>query len=255
MSARYDRQVNMPGFGIKAQKKLQNSSVLILGVGGLGCAVATYLSMAGVGRMTLCDGDVVGLSNLNRQFLYTGDDIGKSKVDCAVRAVEKMAPRVKVGGINAYLTSDNADVVVPGTQAGSYSMVLDCLDSFDARKIAIQTCFAHNIPLLHGACEEYQGQVLYMDPGLKDYVCLGCYLEKKQASTPMIHPVWVLGATAGIVGSMMASMAVGALTGTRMLKNNRIYCYDGMCQEIGKLSAHRSAGCPVCGNLGSDAEQ
>ena len=164
---RYNRQLKIPEFGEGAQKRLKSSHALIAGIGGLGCASATYLTVAGVWRITIVDFDVVELSNLNRQVLYGDGDIGEKKVLVAQRKLSQLNPGVEIVPIFARITEQNVFRIISGVQ-----VVLDGLDNFGTRLLVDSACVKHKIPFVHGGVSRFRGLVTTILPG--ETPCLAC---------------------------------------------------------------------------------
>lgn len=204
--SRYSRQILLPEIGEAGQARLDRASVLIVGAGGLGSPVAMYLAAAGVGRIVLVDDDVVSLSNLHRQILYSASDVGRPKVDCAARRLRELNPDVKVDPCMMRLDDSCADGLVRGCD-----LVMDCTDNFPARLVIDRACAAAGVPWVHGAVEAFSGHVaLFGGAGRKRYADLfpditpTDYPPKNQA---------IAGPTAGVVGSIMAAEAMKLLAG------------------------------------------
>ena len=133
---RYSRQIMIPEIGTDGQTRLAQASVLIVGVGGLGSPVATYLAAAGIGRLGLCDNDVVSLSNLQRQILYTSEQIGVPKPDAAYSRLSAMVPELKIDKLTCLLTAENATDIISG-----YDLIIDCSDNFPTRYVLDDACY------------------------------------------------------------------------------------------------------------------
>ena len=141
---RYHRQLLIPEFGEEGQRRLKNSHVIVIGLGGLGCASATYLTAAGVGHITLVDFDRVELSDLNRQVLYWEEDIGEKKVLVAQRKLSKLNPTIEIIPIFAKITKKNVFSIIDGAQ-----VVVDGLDNLATRLIVNSACIKHKIPYIY----------------------------------------------------------------------------------------------------------
>src|SRR5947207_8502961 len=155
---RYSRHILLPEIGVEGQEKLLGSSALVIGAGGLGSPAALYLAAAGVGTITLADGDTVDLTNLQRQILHTTESIGRRKAASGREALEKINPEVKVVPLQQRLKDEGFDALV-----ASSSVVLDCSDNFATRHAVNRACVRHRKPLVSGAAVRFDGQVSVFD--------------------------------------------------------------------------------------------
>ena len=235
---RYRRQLELPGFGQEGQEKLAASSVLVAGLGGLGGPVALYLAAAGVGRLVICDSDVVEASNLNRQILYRTSDLGKSKAVMAGRTLQALNPEIRVESHVIRLDRSNISGV-----AKEVEIVADCLDNIHGRLELNHWCIENNIPLVHGGIEAWGGQLTFIHPPATP--CLACLFREEENKTR----VPVMGSVAGILGSMQALVVINHLTGSEKTLRNRILLLDGQNMEWSGASIGRLEDCPACSNL------
>ena len=219
----YQRHLSLPGFGPEAQGKLKEASVLVVGAGGLGCPALQYLVAAGVGRVGIMDDDVVDPSNLQRQVLYTHDDIGRPKVDVATRRLSKLNPFVEIVPIVARLTRDNAKDTLEG-----YAIVVDGTDSFNTRYLINDACVLFSKTLIYGAIHQFEGQVSVFNLGDgPTYRCL--FPEPPPAgSVPNCAEIGVVGVLPGIIGSMQALEAIKVITGVGDSLSGKLLLYDAM---------------------------
>ncbi|NIW37590.1 MAG: hypothetical protein GWN32_14105, partial [Gemmatimonadetes bacterium] len=155
---RYRRHLNLPEFGVEGQRKLLEGSVLLVGAGGLGCPSALYLAAAGVGRIGLVDDDVVELSNLQRQILYSTPDIGRPKIEVAEERIHALNPEVELETYATRLTSENAMEIL-----GDYDVVVDGTDNFPTRYLTNDACVFLGKPCVYGAILRFEGQVSVFD--------------------------------------------------------------------------------------------
>jgi molybdopterin/thiamine biosynthesis adenylyltransferase len=232
---RYNRQNIIEGFGIEGQQKLKNASVFIAGAGGLGGIIAIYLALAGIGKIGLVDGDIVELSNLNRQILYNESDIGRKKVAVAVPKVKTMNPQVQVIGYDDSITDNNAFEMTAG-----FNLLIDALDNFETRYILNRVAIRRNIPFFHGAVRGFEGRVATIIPGKT--ACLRCIYP--EAPPPVVNPV--LGVTPAVVGGLQATEVIKFLTGLGKLSTDRLMVYDGLSLEFIQVNTRRNPDCPDC---------
>lgn len=204
---RYSRQIMLPEFGEQAQEKLKSARVLIIGAGGLGSPALQYLAAAGVGNLGIMDADVVDMSNLQRQVLFTEDQVGKPKVVCARERLLAMNPDIQVQAIPERLTRENALDFV-----SSYDLVVDGSDNFATRYLVNDACIMTGKPFVYGAIHQYEGQVsLFNFKGGPSYRCI--FPVPDDEPLPSCDEIGVLGVLPGIIGTYQASEAIKALTG------------------------------------------
>lgn len=204
---RYARQTMLAEIGLEGQEKLSKASVLIVGLGGLGAPVSTYLTGAGVGRIGLCDPDTVSLTNLQRQVLYTEETVGMPKVEIARARLQAMSGHTAFDVFPEGLTPENAADMFAG-----YDLVVDCTDNFVSRYLIDDTCAALGKPWIHGAIGEFYGQVAVMN------AVAGCrysdiYPDRERMCSRPRKVAGVLGTVPGVVGAIEASEAIKVLVG------------------------------------------
>lgn len=199
---RYSRQTMLAEIGADGQRRLSQAAVLIVGLGGLGSAAATYLAGAGVGRLGLCDNDTVSLSNLQRQMLYDSRGVGLAKTDEACRRLSAQSPHIRFDLYPQGLTADNADDII-----GQYDIVMDCTDNYRTRYIIDDACARCGKPWVYGSIGEFDGQVAIFGAasGVR-YSDL--YPERGELCALDGQTRGVLGAVPGVVGAIQASEAI-----------------------------------------------
>lgn len=233
---RYSRQLLISGWGLEAQQKLKNSSVFVAGTGGLGSAVLLYLAAAGVGCLRFCDNDRVELSNLNRQILHRTGNIGAHKTDSAMEALGSLNPNVRLVPYRDTITSKNIDRV-----AGDACLMVDCLDNFATRHILNRYSVERSVPLLHAGISDMRGQMTLLQP--PETPCLACFYPSRTKKE--VFPV--VGATAGVIGSLQALEALKFLTGCGDTLRNRLLFWSGREMRFDIISVARNPRCGVCG--------
>ena len=220
---RYDRHLRLPGFGPEAQTRLTNSSVLVVGAGGLGCPVLQYLTAAGVGRIGIADHDKVDLSNLQRQVLYSTADIGKHKAQVAAGKLYAMNPLLKFDVYTTKLTSENAlSILAP------YDIVVDGTDNFPTRYLLNDASILLNKPLIFGSINKFEGQVsIFNYQNGPSYRCL--YPEPPAPGTvPSCSEIGVLGVLPGLIGTLQANEVIKVLTGIGEPLNGKLMILDAL---------------------------
>jgi len=235
---RYNRQLKIPEFGEESQKKLKESHIVIVGMGGLGCASGTYLTAAGVGHITIIDFDVVELSNLNRQVLYGEEEIGEKKVFVAQRKLSKLNPRAEIIPVFATVTEDNISQFMVGAQA-----VLDGLDNFSTRLIVNSACVRHRIPFIHGGVSRFRGLVTTILPG--ETACLACLYPE---GSPGGEGLGVLGVIPAVVANIQALEAIKLLIGYGPSLAGKLFRFNGNDMKFRIDELQRNENCRVCGS-------
>ncbi len=217
---RYSRQTMLKEFGEEGQRKLLSSSVLLVGVGGLGSAVATYLTGAGVGRIGLMDADEVSLSNLQRQILYTEPELGAPKAETAKRRLSAMSSMVKFDVIPEMISEENAAEII-----SRYDLVVDCCDNFPTRFLLDDVCAKLGKTWIHGTIGEFHGQVTVFNyKHHRRYEEL--YPERDALCALPRKPGGVIGVVPGIVGCVEAAEAIKILAGFGEVLENRLFTID-----------------------------
>ena len=205
---RYQRQIQIPGFGESGQQKLSDARVLVIGAGGLGVPVLQYLSGMGIGNIGVVDGDVVSLSNLHRQIIYTPEDVGKLKVECCVASLKKQNPTITLTGFPEFLTNKNALSFV-----GGFDVIVDATDNFTARYLINDACVILDKPFVYGALQKFEGHVsVFNYQGGPTYRCL--YPNPpSQGQIPDCNEAGVLGIVPGLIGCLQAMETIKIISG------------------------------------------
>jgi molybdopterin/thiamine biosynthesis adenylyltransferase len=239
---RYARHLVLREVGGPGQQKLKAASALIVGAGGLGAPAALYLAAAGVGTIILADPDTVDRSNLQRQVIYAEDDVGRAKVEAAADRLHALNPHVFVAGFNGAFDAASADRLVEGVD-----LVLDGTDDFAVRFCVNDACVRHAKPLVSGAIGRWTGQVGVFGR----QPCYRCLVPEVPPEAETCVAVGVVGALAGVIGSMMALEAVKLLTGAGEPLTGRLLIYDALAAETRTVKVAGDPECPVCGRGGA----
>ena len=220
---RYQRHLSLAGFGPEAQAKLQSARVLVIGAGGLGCPALLYLAAAGVGHLTVIDADVVDISNLQRQVLYTTADIGLPKAEAAARRLRALNPLIQVTPIAARFTRANALELV-----NAHDVVLDGSDNFATRYLVNDACVLADRPLVYGAIQGFEGQAsVFNFHGGPTYRCL--FPEPPAPGTvPNCAEAGVLGVLPGLIGTVQATETIKLLTGVGTPLSGRLLLWEAL---------------------------
>lgn len=237
---RYKRNILIDGFGYEGQEKLRKSKVLVIGAGGLGSPVLAYLAAAGVGTLGIADYDVVDISNLQRQILHYTPDIGKLKIESAADKLHALNPEITVNTYSRKLDGDNvAGIIRP------YDFVVDCCDNYETKFLINDTCVKEQIPFSHGAVIALRGEVMTYTPGNACYRCI--FGNPPESGTaPSAAEAGILGAVAGVIGSIQAAEALKYLTGSDGLILNRILLFDGKSMSFHSLKVAKNDHCKCC---------
>jgi len=231
----YSRQIMMEKIGAAGQQTLEGASVLVIGCGGLGSPVLYYLTGMGVGHLGLCDGDVVSLSNLNRQVLFIMDDLGKPKAAAAQKRLTALNPELKSTVYEQYLDQRLAEEIIP-----DYDIVVDCLDNFTARFILNDACVAAGKPFVHAGIGEFYGQLLTVTPGKGP--CLRCLFPNETKDSEPEKLQGVVGVTPGVIGSLQALEVLKYLLGMPV-SNDGLILFDGLEMTLEKTQLQALADC------------
>lgn len=220
-SGRYSRQTMLPEIGPAGQERLRAARVLIVGLGGLGAPVATYLAGAGVGHIALCDPDTVSLSNLQRQTLYTEADLGKPKAECALRRLHELNSEIDFTAVPEGITSENAAWLVAGCD-----LVVDCTDNFATRYLIDDTCATAGRPWVYGAIGEFCGQVAVMNLPPRQRRLTNLFPDREVLTGVPLKTSGVIGAVPGAIGAIQACEAIKVITGCGESLAGRLFFLD-----------------------------
>lgn len=234
---RYARHLILSEVGGPGQQALKRARVLVVGMGGIGNPAALYLAAAGVGTLGLIDDDVVSLSNLQRQVIFTADDIDKPKVDVAEARLTALNPHTKIERLNQRITSHNARELV-----AHYDVVLDGTDDFDTRFAVNAACVAEGKPLVSGALGRWAGQVSVFT----GQPCYQCLVPEVPPEAETCARVGVIGALAGVIGTMSALEVLKLITGAGDPLESRLLIYDGLTAATRVVKLTADPECPVC---------
>lgn len=238
---RYSRHILLQDVGVEGQEKISSGKVLIVGAGGLGAPVALYLAAAGVGTIGIIDGDVVDLSNLQRQIIHFTPDVNRPKVLSAKEKIEQINPDVKVVTYQAFLTAENAFDIIR-----DYDFIIDGTDNFPVKFLINDACVLAEKPFSHGGILRFDGQTMTYVPGHACYRCLFNSPPPPNA-VPTCSQAGVLGAIAGMLGTIQAAEALKFLTGVGDLLTDQLLTFNAKTMDFRKIKVKRTSHCPVCG--------
>jgi len=239
---RYSRHIILKEIGVKGQERLYASKVLIIGAGGLGAPAALYLAAAGVGTLGIVDADKVDLSNLQRQVIHHTADVGTLKVESAAAKMRAINPDITVRTHHQYVMSDNIEGLIR-----DYDFVIDGTDNFAAKFLINDACVLAGIPYSHGGILWFNGQTMTILP--RQTACYRCVFGKPppQGAVPTCSQAGVLGAIAGMLGTIQAAEALKHVTGAGRLLTDALLTFDALEMNFRKVKVKRNSQCPVCG--------
>jgi len=240
--ARYRRHLSLPELGVEGQQRLLEGRVCLVGVGGLGCPIAQYLAAAGVGTLGIVDFDVVDVSNLQRQILYGGADVGRPKVEVARERIAALNPDVRVEVHACRLDSDNALEIL-----GAYDVVVDGTDNFPTRYLSNDACVLLGKPNVHGSIFRFDGQASVFDA--RKGPCYRCLYPEPPppGAVPSCAEGGVLGILPGLVALVQATETVKLLTGIGEPLIGRLLQVDALRMEFREFRLRKDPACPACG--------
>lgn len=244
---RYARQILLDGWDIDAQTRLKNSHVVIIGVGGLGCPLAETLCRAGVGRLTLIDDDVIDESNLQRQSLFTPNDIGKSKALVAKAKLNEINNFCQIEALNTRLTLDNHQQLLDLPNKNSLSkLICDCTDNFKTRDHINQLAVKEKLPLLSASAIAQTGQLALFE-AYKGTGCYHCLFQGQGDDSRTCATSGVLASTTQIMGNLQAQAALTFLGLGKNPLAQTLLLWQGEALSLRKLKFRQDKNCPVCG--------
>ncbi|HEU5398523.1 MAG TPA: molybdopterin-synthase adenylyltransferase MoeB [Gammaproteobacteria bacterium] len=238
---RYSRHLVLPDFGAAGQERLARSTVLLVGLGGLGSPAALYLAAAGIGRLLLNDFDRVDLSNLQRQVLYTEADLGTAKTTAAAAALAALNPDCRLEALDGRLEGEALSMAVQRADA-----VLDGSDNFGTRFAVNAACVEAKKPLVSGAAIRYEGQLVVFDARDLASPCYACLYGENDEELENCRQNGVLAPLTGVIGSLMAVEAIKLLAGTGKPLLGRLLRYDAQSGELRSTPFEKDPACSVC---------
>ena len=239
---RYSRNILLSEVGVEGQEKLLQAKVLIVGAGGLGSPAALYLAAAGIGTIGIVDYDEVDISNLQRQISHFTKDLHTLKVDSAADKMQAINPDVHVQKHLASLSSDNIlDIIA------NYDFVIDGTDNFPAKFLINDACILSSTPFSHGGVLRFDGQTMTVLPGKS--ACYRCIFDKPPAAdaVPTCSQAGILGAVAGMLGTIQAAEALKYILGIGELLTDSLLTFDARTMNFNKIRLQKQRNCPICG--------
>ena len=241
---RYSRQIMLPELDIAGQEKLLDAKVLVLGMGGLGCPVALYLSATGIGELVLADDDEVEISNLQRQIAHFQNSVGMNKAKSVGATLTKLNPNQRTTLIEYRMNSSDLEQRLP-----SIDLVIDCTDNLKSRYLINEICWKHNKPLISGAAIRWEGHVSMFNGSVRDSPCYQClYPEENNLNATNLNcsENGVVSPLVGIIGTTQAMEAIKVITGIGETLLGKVAYYDAKQAEWKKFSLPKATNCPIC---------
>lgn len=238
---RYSRHILLNELGIEGQERLRTAHALVIGAGGLGSPAALYLASAGIGTLTLVDGDRVDLTNLQRQILHTTERIGTAKAESGRQSLAALNPDVRIEAIEARVDGAALDALV-----GRASVVLDCSDNFATRHAVNRSCVAHRRPLVSGAAIRFDGQVATFDLRTAQSPCYACLFPPGDGEDELCSIMGVFAPVTGIIGTVQAAEALKLAAGLDGGLDGRLLILDALAMRWHDVRVPRDPQCPVC---------
>ena len=239
---RYSRHILLREIGGQGQSKLRKAKVLVVGAGGLGSPILSYLAAAGVGTIGVIDDDLVSLSNLQRQVLFDEDHLDYPKVFAAKDKIKKLNPFIDILPFNRRLTRLEAELLFI-----EFDLIVDGSDNFSTRQVVNLACVKLNKPLVSGAISQWEGQVSIFNE-TKNSACYACIfpIEPADGLAPNCAEGGVMGALPGIIGSVMASEVIKKITGAGVNLTNKLMIFDALNNEFSKINIKKNIDCKIC---------
>jgi adenylyltransferase/sulfurtransferase len=239
---RYSRHILLDEVGIEGQEKMLQAKVLIIGAGGLGSPAALYLAAAGIGTIGIADHDEVEISNLQRQIAHFTKDINAPKVDSAAEKMRAINPEILVRTHRANLCAANIREIIR-----EYDFIIDGSDNFPTKFLVNDACIFDNIPFSHGGILRFEGQAMTILPGIS--ACYRCAFPKPPPINvvPTCSQVGVLGAIAGMLGTIQAAEALKYVIGLGELLTNALLTFDAKTMDFNKITLKKQKDCRICG--------
>lgn len=241
---RYSRHIILKEVGVKGQKKLLESKVLVIGTGGLGAPAAMFLAAAGVGTIGLVDFDAVELSNLQRQIIHLTKDVGKPKVLSGKETIQEMNPDIDVVTYQEWVTSANIKDIIHDRD---YDFIIDGTDNFPAKFLINDACVLTQKPFSHAGIIRFQGQTMTYVPGQGP--CYRCIFQSPPPpdAVPTCKQAGVLGVMGGIIGTIQATEAIKYILGIGDLLTGNLLMYDALDMDFRKITLPFNKKCEICG--------
>ena len=238
---RYSKQIMLPQVDVEGQQKIMDSTVLIIGMGGLGSPTALYLAAAGVGHIVIADFDQVELSNLQRQIIHQTKDIGDDKVNSAKNKLTELNPEIKVTIANELIHTDNLNELIKGVD-----IVLDGTDNFESRFEINKVCVENRKPLISAAVVRFEGQISVFEGHQKNLPCYQCLYSVEGEENESCIENGVLAPVAGLIGTIQALQAIKVILNLGDQLSGSLLLVDALDLSFRKVKISKDPKCPIC---------
>ncbi|MDE3020486.1 MAG: molybdopterin-synthase adenylyltransferase MoeB [Pseudomonadota bacterium] len=240
---RYSRHILLPEIDIEGQTSLLKAKVLLIGVGGLGSPIALYLTASGIGTLTICDSDIVDLTNLQRQIVHTTDSVGISKVLSAKKTLERINPEIRIIALNEKL---QGELLIK--EVSKADVVIDASDNFSTRYALNRACVQYKVPLVSGSAIRFDGQVtVFNHRQSEDSPCYNClFPEEAQSDELRCSETGIFSPLVGIIGATEAAEAIKIITHAGNSLNGRLLLLNALSMEWKTIRLKKDPGCSVC---------
>jgi molybdopterin-synthase adenylyltransferase len=238
---RYSRHILLDEIGTEGQARIRAARALVIGAGGLGSPASLYLTAAGIGTLTLVDGDSVDLTNLQRQILHTPMRIGTNKAASGRQTLRDFNPQVDVRAVTLRAGADELSTLVRDAD-----VVLDCCDNFATRHAANAASVLHGRPLVSGAAVRFDGQLTVFDRRQPDCPCYACLFPPGEAQDELCSVMGVFAPLTGIIGTLQAAETLKLVSGAAPLRNGELLLFDALALAWRSVRYKRNPECEVC---------
>jgi molybdopterin/thiamine biosynthesis adenylyltransferase len=236
---RYSAHLPLTGIGTTGQQRIREAHVVLIGVGGLGCALAQYLVSSGIGKLTLCDYDTVAESNLARQILYRQSDIGRLKVEAATDILQTLNPQTRLESINRRMTDADMQALFPACD-----LVVDASDNYGTRLAVNRSCLSLKIPWIMASCIRMEGQIMLLRPDLPETACYRCTYGSAPDTLEDCPGAGIFAPVAGISGASAAHFALAHLAGLPVPAG--LHLFDAANWQWQSLRINKNPNCKDC---------
>lgn len=230
---RYKEQILLPEIGVLGQTKILNSKVLVIGAGGLGTIVCSYLSSMGIGKIGICDFDLIEESNLHRQFLYTHNDIGNHKSKILTNSLKKNNPKIEIETFLEYFNNNSKNIIK------DYQIICDCTDNFETRTLINEVCHQKRIPLVYGAVSEWHGYVSIFNYK-NDYNLTDLFDKQDFLDIQSCSQIGINSTICGVIGSIMANEIIKIILDLENILDGKILYFNSLTNTFKKFNLNKN---------------